>query len=87
VSIGARYTEEDLREEDLRIQQLRDLVDQTAIRLRQGSLSYEENRRLIDKTREKVVELFPDKGDLFDLIHRARFYRILEETYFIDGGR
>jgi len=87
VSTGMRYTEEDLREEDRRIQKLRDLVDQTAIRLRQGSLSYEENRRLIDKTREKVVELFPDKGYLFDLIHRARFYRILEEAYFIDGGR
>ena len=87
MSMGAKYTEEDLKDEDRRIKELRDLVDQTAVRLRHSSLSYEENRRIIDKTREKVVELFPGKGDLFDLIHRARFYRILEEAYFIDKGR
>jgi hypothetical protein len=82
-----RHTDGDLKEEDRRIQELRDLVDQTATVIRQGSLSYDESRRLIDETREKVVELFPDKGYLFDLIYRARFYRILDENFYNGVGR
>jgi len=77
---------EDIEKEDQCIQELRCLVDRTAIQLRQVSLSYEESRKLIEHTREKTVELFPDKGYLFDLIHRPRFYRILDENFFNDVG-
>lgn len=78
---------DDIEEENRCIQELRCLIDQTAIKLRQASLSYEESRKLIEQTREKTVELFSDKGYLFDLIHRPRFYRILDENFFNDVGR
>ena len=78
---------DDLKEEERRIQELRRLVDQAAIELQQSALSYEDSRRIIEQTREKAVELFPDKGDLFDLIYRSRFYRILDENFFNSLGR
>ena len=69
------------------MQELRHLVDRTAIELRDGFHSYDNSRRLIEQTRQNVVELFPDKGYLFDLIYRPRFYRILDENFFNDVGR
>ena len=78
---------EDLNDEGLRIQELRSLVDRTAIKLKEGSLSYEESRRFIEHTRQNALELFPEKGYLFDLIYRPRFYRILDENFFQDVGR
>ncbi len=80
-----RSTGDDLKEEERRIQELRRLVDQTAFELQQSALSYEDSRRLIEQTREKAVELFPDKGYLFDLIYRSRFYRILDENFYSLG--
>ncbi len=82
-----KHIPEDIKEEDRHIQELRCLVDRTANKLKQGSLFYEESRRLIEQTREKAVELFPDKGYLFDLIYRSRFYRILDENFFNSVGR
>ena len=61
--------------------QLQWLIDRTANRLGEGSLSYDECRKLIEQTRNKVIELFPDKGYLFDLIYRPRFYRIMDENF------
>ncbi len=33
---------------------------------------------LVEETKRLVLELFPDKEGLFDLIYRPRFYRIIE---------
>ena len=57
------------------------LVDRAALELKSGFHSYESSRRLIEQTRRNVVKLFPDKGYLFDLICRPRFYRILDENF------
>jgi hypothetical protein len=70
-----------LREEDLRMLKLRWLIDRTTIQLGEGSLSYDDSRKLIEQTRRNVLELFPDKGYLFDLLYRPRFYRILDENF------
>ena len=77
---------EDLNDEDRRMQELRCIVDRTAIELEDGALSYDDSRRLIEQTRRNVVELFPDKGYLFDLICRPRFYRILDENFYNGTG-
>ena len=82
-----KHIKKALKEEERCIQELRCLVDRTAIKLKQGSLTYEESRNLIEQTRMNALELFPDKGYLFDLIHRSRFYRILDENFFNDLGR
>ncbi len=65
--------------EDQRIDLMRKTVDNVAERLKDESLSYDDARKLIQETRDKVLGLFPDKGDVFDLVHKPRFYRILDE--------
>jgi len=65
--------------EDQKMKLMRDIVDKSAERLKDKDLSYDEARKLIQETRKKVLALFPDKGDVFDMIHKPRFYRILDE--------
>jgi phosphoribosylglycinamide formyltransferase-1 len=72
-------SETERRDEDRRIQELRRLVDETAEKLSSEELSWEDARRLIERTREQVLLLFPDKAEAFDLIYKPRFYRILDE--------
>jgi hypothetical protein len=74
-------TPDDIKEENRRMQELDRLVDRTALELKYGSHSYDSSRKLIEQTRRNALELFPDKGYLFDLIYRPRFYRILDENF------
>lgn len=73
-------------EEEIRMTRLRARVDLTAYRLRHTNLSREEALALIERTREEVLELFPDKGHVFDLVLRPRFLRILEERAMAEWG-
>ena len=65
--------------EDQKMKLMRETVDRTSERLKDEDLSYDEARKFIQETRKKVLALFPDKGDVFDMIHKPRFYRILDE--------
>ncbi len=58
---------------------LRVRVDLTTYRLRYGALSLQAAYELIERTREEILELFPDKGEVFDLVLRPRFLRIVNE--------
>ena len=58
---------------------LRLRADLTAYRLRFQPMSREEALTLIERTRSEIVELFPGKGDVFDLVLRPRFLRIINE--------
>lgn len=58
---------------------LRECVDAACERLRAGSFTFDQARRVIEETRTRVMEWFPEKGNVFDLILRPRFYRILDE--------
>jgi len=40
-------------------------------------MSREQALQLIELTRVEILELFPGKGDVFDLVLRPRFLRIL----------
>jgi hypothetical protein len=67
--------------EELRLKRLRTLMDLTAALLRQADLTLAQAQKLVADAREKALELFPDKGETFDLIYGARFRRILAERY------
>jgi hypothetical protein len=71
-------TPEDLREEERRMRRLRVIVDFAAFKLSALPLSEAEAETLIRTTRERVLNLFPDKGEMFDLIYLPRFRRLLE---------
>ena len=60
---------------------LRLRADLTTYRLRFKPMSREQALALIERTRDEILELFPGKGDVFDLVLRPRFLRILNERF------
>lgn len=81
-----RSTKAALAEEETRIRQLRLLVDLTTAVLKTRPLSRDEASQVVDELRRRVLSLFPDKGQVFDLIYRPRFDRIIGERLG-EGGR
>ena len=73
--------EEAVRTEELRLRRLRSLMDITAALLWQADLTLAQAQKVIADARDKALELFPDKGETFDLIYGSRFRRILMERY------
>jgi hypothetical protein len=73
--------DEAVRAEELRLKRLRYLMDFTAALLWQADLTLAQAQKLVADAREKALELFPDKGETFDLIYGSRFRRILIERY------
>ncbi len=70
-----------IRLEDAKLQKLRGITNLTVALLSQTDLSLVDAQKLIAQTRSKALELFPDKGDTFDLIYGSRFRRILAERF------
>ena len=70
---------QDIREEQIKMTRLRVLVDLTVYRLGYADLQREDALSLIEQTRGLVLEMFPDKEDVFELVLRPRFRRILSE--------
>lgn len=68
-----------LAEEQCNMRLLRAIVDFTTAVLRQGNLTIPEAIELIQVTKKRVLQLFPDKEDVYDLIYRPRFERIIQE--------
>ncbi|MDA8100500.1 MAG: hypothetical protein M0042_12860 [Nitrospiraceae bacterium] len=75
-----------LLDEERRMRRLNIVVDLTAAVLSQSKLTLREAFNVIDDARRAAVALFPDKGDVFDLIYLPRFKRIIRERFVIPGG-
>ncbi len=67
--------------EEKRLKSLRRIVDFTATLLWQADLTLSDAQKLVADARKRALELFPDKGETFDLIYGSRFRRILAEKY------
>ena len=65
---------------------LRLRADLTAYRLGHTPLTREEAFALIERTRAEILELFPEKGEVFDLVLRPRFLRVLNERALAEWG-
>jgi len=74
---------EALLAEETRLKRLRRVMDFTAALLWQADLALSEAQKLIADAKEKALELFPDKGETFDLVYGSRFRRILAEKYHL----
>ena len=74
---------EALQAEEARVKKLRRIMDFTATLLWQADLTLSEAQKLVADAREIALELFPDKGETFDLIYGSRFRRILAERYHL----
>ena len=76
----------EILEEQVRMNRLRATVDVAAYFLRGASLSHEEALDVIEHTRREVLKLCPGKEDVFDLVLRPRFIRILDERAMREWG-
>jgi hypothetical protein len=70
---------QEILEEHIRMMRLRRVVDVTAYWLGHASLSREEALSVIEHARSEILKLCPGKEDVFDLVLRPRFRRILNE--------
>ena len=74
---------EALQAEETGLKKLRRIMDFTVALLWQADLTLDEAQKLVADAREGALELFPDKGETFDLIYGSRFRRILAERYHL----
>ncbi len=65
---------------------LRRVVDVTAYWLEQGSFSQEDALSIIEHARGEILTLCPGKDEVFDLVIRPRFLRILNERALTEWG-
>jgi len=74
-------TEAEVLEESRKVRRLQLVVDLVMNVLRQSDIPVEEAAELVAQTRRFALNLFPDKGNTYDLIYQPRFQRILAEKY------
>lgn len=58
---------------------LRGIVDTLALNIQAGGLSLNHIDQLIEQVKEQVLDLFPGKAELFEMIYRPRFLRLGNE--------
>lgn len=74
-------TKEEIDEESRRIRRLRIVVNMALSIIAQGQTPIEEAYDLVAATRRVALQLFPGKGDVYDLIYRPKFQRLIREVY------
>ena len=78
---------EALREEEKKLRLVRFIVDlNQAVLMQQTDLTLREAFDILSNTRKAVLNLFPDKESVFDLVYSPRFRRIIRERFVIRGG-
>jgi hypothetical protein len=73
--------QEALAAEERQLRRLRRAMDVTAALLWGVKLTFEEAQDIVSHAKSTALQLFPDKGETFDLIYGSRFRRILVEKY------
>lgn len=76
-----RPTKEEIDEESRRIRRLRIVVNMALSIIAQGQMPIEEAHDLVAATRRVALQLFPGKGEVYDLIYRPKFQRLIREVY------
>ncbi len=70
-----------IREENRKIRFLRFLVDFSLRSIQQDDLLLEEALERVEDVKRAACSLFPGKEEVFELIYRPRFNRVLEERF------
>jgi hypothetical protein len=74
-------TAQEIEEESRRVRRLRIVVQLALDIISQGDLPVEEAAELVMATRRVALQMFPEKGEAFDLIYRPKFQRLMQEIY------
>ena len=73
--------EKEIQEEEEKLRGLRAIILLATTVIHQGTLPLEELERFLESIRNAALILFPDKGEVYDLIYRPRFKRLISEVY------
>lgn len=74
-------TKEEIDEESRRVRRLRIVVSLALNIIAQGSVPIQEAHDLTAATRRVALQLFPGKGEVYDLIYLPKFQRLIREVY------
>jgi hypothetical protein len=74
-------TNAEIDEESRRVRRLRIVVNLSLSLIAQGDLQYAEAQELAASARRLAEELFPGKGEVYDLVYRPKFRRLINEVY------
>ncbi len=69
------------KEENRKIRYLRFLVDLSILSIQQDDLLLEEALERVEDVKRVACSLFPGKEEVFELIYRPRFNRVIEERF------
>ena len=68
-------------EESRRIRRLRIVVNLSLSLIAQGDMPFSEAQQLVAGARQLAENLFPGKGEVFDLLYRPKFNHLINEIY------
>jgi hypothetical protein len=74
-------TTAEIDEESRRVRRLRIVVNLSLSIIAQGNLPYEEAQEIAAAARRLAEALFPGKGEVYDLLYRPQFRRLINEVY------
>ena len=72
-------TREQLADEAARAQKVRHFVDLATSLIMQSGMTRREAEQLVATVRERILHLFPDGEETFELIYTPRFRRLIDE--------
>jgi hypothetical protein len=80
-------TREQLADEARRAQKVRQVVDIATNLIMQSSMTRRDAESLVAVVRERILVLFPDGHETYELIYAPRFRRLLDEFAPAPSGR
>lgn len=74
-------TKAEIDDESRRIRHLRIVVNLSLSLIAQGGMPYEEAQEMVASAKRLAEDLFPGKGQVFDLLYRPQFRRLINDVY------
>ena len=72
-------TREQLDDEAARVRKVRQLVDLATSLIMQAGLTRREAEQLVAEVRARILKLFPDGEETYELVYSRRFRRLIDE--------
>ena len=76
--------QDEIKEENRKIQFLRFLVDFSILSIQEGGLPFKEAMNLVEDVKRTACSLFPGKEETFEVVYRLRFNRAIRAAYALE---
>ena len=80
-------TPEQLADEAVRARKVRHLVDLATSLITQSGMTRADAEHLVGVVRERILALFPDGEETYELVYARRFKRLIDEYTRPRGGQ